>query len=275
MNNYRSALYLYLLVFVVPPVVQAKETIVGLCPDGSAFIVRRTEDIPCSRAKLVEPSEMPPMRPELLPRPFPWLVDQQARNPNNPYNLIEAAEAVRDMHSDEVRTSPERTQATPEPPPPTGLAASNGPALPPDELEALVELVELRQDIAPALIRAEDAIGRGRMEVRFAYSHSLEGVMLEWLGRDRSQSRVAIFAARALEAGEFYPSFFFLQDAEGFRPDPATPSEVGFLLGAGGPLELGAIRLGYVVLPARFQPERPIECWWNDRRVEATLDPGA
>ena len=38
-------------------------------------------------------------------------------------------------------------------------------------------------------------------------------------------------------------------------------------------MESGAHRLGYVVLPGGFRPERPMELWWNDRRIEATLNP--
>jgi hypothetical protein len=260
-----------------PVEVQAGGSIAGVCPDGSAFVVRQKADIPCDRARLVEPSAVPPLRPELLPRPYPWMVDQEARNPNNPYNLLDAAEAVRALHSGESKEEATKGSSEAGSGPverarrPT--SSRSGPALASDEIEALVELVDLRQDVAPATLRAEDAIGRGRMEVRFAYSNALESTVLRWLGRGHTQARVVIFSVRALEAGEFYPSLFFLQDAEGFRPDPERTEEVGFLIGSAGSLDPGAIRLGYVILPGRFSPVRPIELWWNDRRIEAVLSP--
>jgi hypothetical protein len=284
---------LLFVALVLPRAAHGDPSIAGICPDGSVFVVHSPRDIPCSRAKLVEPSSIPPLRPELLPQPYPWLVDQQARNPNNPYNLLEAAEKIRS-----ARTSAESAGATegaaPEstappraahsappsrasssvPPEPqrTGAAA---PVLIPEEIEALVELVELRQQLAPARLRAEDALGNGRMEVSFAYSRALEERVLSWLGEGRGGGRVILFAVRALEAGEFHPSFFFLQQAQGFRPDPEMVEQVGLLLGDPGPLDTGATRLGYVVLPGRFMLEQPLELWWNDRRVEATLEPSA
>ena len=88
------------------------DSVAGLCPDGSAFIVRRRADAPCDRAKFVDdPSDMPPLRPELLPRPYTWQLDHQARDPNNPYNLLDQAEQVR---------------AAQDPPP--GEAAPSGPS---------------------------------------------------------------------------------------------------------------------------------------------------
>ncbi len=273
MRAIRLLLPLLICAVAFPTGVPARESISGVCPDGSVFIVHRKADIPCARAKLAEPSDIPPLRPELLPRPYPWIVDQEARNPNNPYNLLEAAEAVRALHSGEAKTESNEAGSAPVKAASRPAPSSRGPALAADELEALLELVDLRQDVAPATLRAEDAIGRGRMEVRFAYSHSLERSVLRWFGQDPTQSRVVIFSVRALEAGEFYPSFFFLQDAEGFRPDPAESEEVGFYIGSAGSLDPGEIRLGYAILPGRFSPDRPIELWWNDRRIEATLSP--
>ena len=246
-------------------------SIAGVCPDGSAFIVHQKAQIPCLRAKLVEPSALPPLRPEYLPKPYPWMVDQKARNPNNPYNLIDAAEAIRAARSGEApKPSPEGAPST-EAAPPGPRPAATGPALPPEELEALVELIELRQEEAPALLRAEDALGRGRIEVRFAYSRAFEGRVLEWLARGAGEARVLIFSVRAIEGAEFHGNLFFLQAARGFRPDPSAPDELGFLVGRLGPLEPGRFLVGYVVLPASFDPAQPMELWWNDRRIESRL----
>ncbi len=258
-----AAVFLGFCLLALPAPLLAASSIAGVCPDGSVFIVRKKADIPCRRARLVEPSEIPPLRPELLPRPYPWMVDQEARNPNNPYNLLEAAEAVRALHGG--------SDSAAEAPPPSHAVVPL--RLPAEEVEALIELVDLRQSVVPATLRAEDALGRGRLEVQFAYSRAFETHALDWLDAQPAQGSVVLFAVRALEAGEFYPSFFFLQHSEGFRPDPGQAREVGFLVGSSGPLEPGAIRVGYVVLPGRFRPSEPMELWWNDRRVEATLEP--
>ncbi len=74
----------------------AAEGLTGVCPDGSMFIVQQRASVPCKNARFVDdPSKTPPIRPELLPHPYTWQVDQEARNPNNPYQLLEAAEKIR------------------------------------------------------------------------------------------------------------------------------------------------------------------------------------
>jgi len=72
----------------------AAETISGVCPDGSIFIVQRRSAVPCVEAKQVDPTDIPPLNPELLPRPYGWSQFQQRQNPNNPYNVVDAAPSV-------------------------------------------------------------------------------------------------------------------------------------------------------------------------------------
>ena len=71
--------------------------ITGVCPDGSVFVVRRAADVPCREAKRVEPSQVPPLRPENLPRAYLWEVLRQKIDENNPYNLVDRAEKVRTL----------------------------------------------------------------------------------------------------------------------------------------------------------------------------------
>ena len=59
-----------------------------------------------------------------------------------------------------------------------------------------------------------------------------------------------------------------------YRPDPESPQEIGFIVGDPGELEAGYLTLGYMVLPARFDPSGALEIWWNDRSVVAVLQPG-
>ncbi len=73
----------------------AHASLVGICPDGSMFIVQRSESIPCREAKIIEPDEVPPVRSEFLPRPYAWEVFNRRKDPNNPYNLVDAARRVR------------------------------------------------------------------------------------------------------------------------------------------------------------------------------------
>ena len=40
---------------------------------------------------------MPPIRPRYLPTPYTWKVYNEAQDPNNPYNLIDAAREVREL----------------------------------------------------------------------------------------------------------------------------------------------------------------------------------
>src|SRR5688572_2916907 len=70
------------------------ESIAGLCPDGSAFVVARREDAPCRDPKFIDASDMPPLRPQYIPRERAWQLNRQARDENNPYNLVDRREGV-------------------------------------------------------------------------------------------------------------------------------------------------------------------------------------
>src|SRR5262245_20503602 len=67
----------------------AAAAISGVCPDGSIFIVQSSDAIPCREAKRVAPQDLPPLQPELLPRPYGWERFNRLADPNNPYNLVE------------------------------------------------------------------------------------------------------------------------------------------------------------------------------------------
>src|SRR5881397_3359186 len=67
----------------------AAAAISGVCPDGSIFIVQSPDAIPCREAKRVDPQDLPPLQPELLPRPYGWERFNRLADPNNPYNLVD------------------------------------------------------------------------------------------------------------------------------------------------------------------------------------------
>ncbi len=248
-------------------------SLAGVCPDGSAFIVHKREDVPCSRAKLVPPSELPPLRPELLPRPYNWHVDHEARNPHNPYNLIDAAQKIRAHRAGTTGPGTRRpstvphTQSSPTRAPAQGPRISLGEA----DLRDLLRLVELRQHVAPAKLTVEDIQGRAQLELLVAHSPAFEARILEQLGESTAERRVLVFTAHSAVGSEFHPNFFVVQGTLTFRPEPTHPREVGFLLGAPGPLAHGTPVLGYLVIPARFDPQQPLDIWWNDRSFNAVL----
>lgn len=278
-----------LLAFAAP-FAAADSTLSGVCPDGSFFIVQSRSAVPCANPRFVDADEMPPLRPHLLPRPYAWYVDQEARNPNNPYNLVEAAEKIRAARQGQKAGSAgEQTQAAraPEPAPAQNataqpLTARPEPAAPvallelaDDELRDLVRLIGLRQMDSPAQLSISDARGDARMRIQLAYSASFESYALGALGRDPAASHVIVFAALAESDTDFQPNFFVVQSGRTFRPDPTSPSELGFLLGAPGKLPAGELAVGYLIVPATFDPHAAMELFWNDRSVETVLAPAA
>ena len=57
--------------------------------------MQHERQIPCSRSKQVEPGEVPPVRPDYLPKPHTWEVWAEQNDPNNPYNVVDQARQVR------------------------------------------------------------------------------------------------------------------------------------------------------------------------------------
>ena len=105
-----AALLLCTLASVLAP---AAGAISGVCPDGSMFIVQHESQIPCKRAKVVEPDEIPPIKPEYLPTPYTWQVYNETNDPNNPYNLIDAAREVRALRDAAATRAQAGTGGTP------------------------------------------------------------------------------------------------------------------------------------------------------------------
>ena len=170
-------------------------SITGVCPDGSVFVVRNPASIPCSHARRVEPHQVPPMRPENLPRSYLWDVYREKQNENNPYNLVDRADKVRgalakggsapppETMTPDDRGAPESEATLPQvaSAPPVASAAPPPPAAPPKpelgltdgELRDLFYLVELSQEQAPATF-ATEAGGQESLRVSFAHSQAFE-----------------------------------------------------------------------------------------------------
>lgn len=264
----------------------AAESIVGVCPDGSIFIVQRPQDVPCAEAKRVEPGEVPPIRPLYLPRPYAWEVFQAKENPNNPYNLVDKARAVRQSGlAPEAAPAPrpEARQAQPAPLPRVASAPLPRPARPEPrrldlalsekETRDLALIVELSQERAPATLSRQE--GEGELVLRLAHSRAFEarlraaaaaaGLLLA--------GPVLLFSAEAAAPARFHANLTFAQSHTAFHPEREDPAQFGLMEGGLGELASGDRVLGYVVLPAEVDPSQPLDIYWNDRRLVTTLRP--
>ena len=266
-------------------------SVTGVCPDGSMFIVQRAELVPCRDAKAVDPSGVPPMKPEYLPRPYGWEVFFRKNDPNNPYNLIEGQPVAppAPVHRTEGnRNDPgiSREQAVNEPPLPEGSDGRNASApvarvearaggaaldLVDEEAADLAMIVELSQRRAPASFADDGTQGR----VQLARSLAFEARMREHLRGNghASSGPVVLFVADADSRGAFYGNLTFVQNGMAFHPSSDDPDQLGVIRGRLGPLEDGGSVLGYVVLPERLDPSHPIDIYWNDRQLTATFQP--
>jgi len=261
-------------------------SITGVCPDGSVFVVRNPASIPCSAARRVEPHQVPPMRPENLPRSYLWDVYREKQNENNPYNLVDRANKVRDalakggsaplpeamtQHDGgepgagatlpQVASAPPITAAAP-PPAKSELGLTDG------ELRDLFYLVELSQEQVPATF-ATEAGGQESLRVSFAHSQAFEA-------RVRSatsvEGRVVLWSVQPKQRESFRPNFTFVQGQTAFRPQAANARELGVLVGRFGELDRDDLVLGYAVLPATIDLARPVDLYWNDRRLAVTFE---
>jgi hypothetical protein len=261
----------------------AASAVTGLCPDGSVFVVRRAADVPCSGAKRVESSRVPPMRPENLPRAYLWDVHRQKVDPNNPYNLVDRAEQVRSSGLGEG-LAPEAgvpgAAVAPEPAsqvaaaPPTA-APVQGPrpsdlALTDGELRDLFYLVELSQKRAPATFLRAGPGGDDSLRVSLAHSQAFEDRLRSAGG---AEGPVLLFSVQSKAAQRFLPNFTFVQQHLTYSPRRDDPSQLGLLSGGTGDLAADDLVLGYLVLPAAIDLGRPLDVYWDDHQIGATLRP--
>jgi hypothetical protein len=261
-------------------------SISGVCPDGSIYIVQRPELIPCASSKQVEPTELPPLRGEYLPRPYGWELHQKRQDQNNPYNLVDLAPSVRRDGEDANAIAEPIREAASEIPA-TGVAhAQSDPVssaslpsaallpVPPrfatEESSDLLQIVELAQESAPAHFPAEaDGVA-----LSFARSPAFEAVLSERGASPRGP--VVLFAAQAAsDSGSFRGQLTFVQGHRAFYPDPSDAAQLGVVSGTLGEISPGRPLLGYVVLPPDYDPSQEMEIFWHDRQLHATLSPAS
>jgi hypothetical protein len=244
------------------------------------FIVKQEADIPCPRAKLVEPNAMPPIRPTHLPRPYQWEVFQAEQDPNNPYNLVGETGTVPDATAkDGAETAETRPESAPEtahaavaPPVGAALPATPAPAGPvplrlsAEETRDLALIVELTQKRRPAGFDDGNAGGAPALSVRLAHSPAFETRLREHFG-GAPLGPALLFLAAAAGEGVFHPNFTFVQEHLAFSPERDDPRAYGVLEGEVGALGPGERVLGYVVLPEPVDLSAPMDVYWNDRRI--------
>ncbi|HEX9814246.1 MAG TPA: hypothetical protein VGB31_04770 [Myxococcota bacterium] len=282
---------LVLVVAGVSVASSASASVTGVCPDGSMFIVQRVESVPCRDAKEVDPSDVPPMKPQYLPRPYGWEVFYRKNDPNNPYNLIqeqppETPDPVHRTQDDQndPRLSFEQPVTETWVPERSDFQSGSAPVARSEEpmagaalefvdteIEDLAMIVELSQRRAPAFFTDDGSQGR----VRFARSLAFEARIREHLAGNghAGQGPVVLFIADADSEGSFYGNLTFVQNGVAFHPSNDDPYQLGVIRGRLGPLENGSSVLGYVVLPERLDPSYPMDVYWNDRQLTATFQP--
>ncbi len=263
-------------------------SITGVCPDGSVFVVRNPASIPCRQARRVEPHEVPPMRPENLPRSYLWDVYREKQNENNPYNLVDRAEKVRQgLGKGGPAPSHEATQPGAEPetgagaalpevasaPPNRAAAVPSAPAKPQldltdGELRDLFYLVELSQEQVPATF-ATQANGAEALRVSFAHSQAFETRVKSATSVD---GRVVLWSVQPRQRDRFHPNFTFVQGQTSFHPQAADPRHFGVLVGRIGAVDKDDLVLGYAVLPGTIDLARPVDLYWDDRRLAVTFE---
>ena len=241
----------------------ADASITGVCPDGSMFIVKKEADIPCQRAKRVEPHDMPPIRPAYLPRPHAWQVFQSQQDPNNPYNLVDRARAVREA----AQPQPPQEHRAALPSVSAPLAPAKPPTLDDAELRDLALIVGLSQDSLPARFERGP---QGALNIDLAHSRAFEARLHDHFA-GRSLGPVVVFSVSANAPGTFHANFTFVQGHVAFHPEPHDPHQRGILTGALGDLAAGERVLGYAVLPEGIDLSRPTDVYWNDRRISVAL----
>jgi len=258
-------------------------SITGVCPDGSIFIVQRAVSIPCRGAKAVDPIDLPPLRPEFLPRPYGWDVFNRRNDPNNPYNLIRSAPidepvAVRKQHpkavqpDERVATRTEFvTESTPPAPTPAASPRATPLGLARGEIRDLVMIVDLSQQRAPATLTSHDSGGRLQLALSPAFESRLYERFAE--GGRSTSGKVVLFSADTQQAGSFYGNLTFVQGHIAYQPDSSNPFQLGLVQGSMGELAVDQPVVGYVVLPEHMDVSQPIDIYWNDLQTTATLTP--
>lgn len=250
-------------------------SVTGVCPDGSIYIVQHASQIPCKRSKQVEPGDVPPVRPDYLPKPYTWKIWAEQNDPNNPYNVVDQANQVRAMSgAGNAGAAPGAAASSALAPAEAAPARNVEPldlGLGEQDLADLFAIVELSQERAPARFERETAGGEGVSKVAFARSRAFEERLLAaWRARGGlAGDQILLFTARSNRPQEFWPNFTFVQQHISFQPDASSDRQLGVLQGHLGQLAEGEVVLGYIVMPKSVDLAAQLEIYWDDRHTSA------
>jgi len=148
-------------------------------------------------------------------------------------------------------------------------------ALAEQDVQDLASIVELMQQRAPATVVKREHLDARPTVLSLARSPAFEERVRDALARRGTPAGgpVVLFSAVAGNRDAFYGNLTFVQGHVAFHPDTDDPAQFGVLdgrLGDQGPADRV---LGYAVLPANVDVARPLDIYWDDRQVTATLHP--
>jgi hypothetical protein len=107
--------------------------------------------------------------------------------------------------------------------------------------------------------------------VSFAWSQAFEDRVHS--ASAATNGKPLLFSVQAAAPSTFQPNFTFVQGPVAFTPKRDDASQFGVLQGHAGSLAARDLALGYVVLPSGLDLARPIDVYWDDRRLAATFRP--
>ena len=129
------------------------------------------------------------------------------------------------------------------------------------------------QEQSPATVQRPATDGGPGARVQLARSRAFE----QWLATELASrgvptdGAIVLVRAEAESLDRFHGNLTFVQGHVAFHPDTSAPSQFGVLDGALGTLASDAPVLAYTVLPAHIDVTKPVDIYWNDRRITATL----
>jgi hypothetical protein len=229
--------------------------IVASCADGSVVIAKKWKDVHCMGALVVAPGNVPP----LGTRPgHPSPASQASRSQQ---------EAARERDLEAQITSALAARI------PSIASVREGSTLTEPQRRRLARLIEDTQKVAAAAV--ERAVpGLPPLRMRLAHLPSFEERLRPSSSASASNvsGPILVFSLDPTARGLEGPPPSFAQGGITFRPDVNNLRELGWI-GDGGAVDPTATRLGYVGLPAGFDPSRPLVLLWGDAVSAAWLAP--
>ena len=215
-------------------------SLLATCADGSVVVARQWKDVRCEGAMPVEPDALA-------------LGVHHSRQPDQ-RALRRAHEAVRERDLDEQLAAVVRERR-----------ASAVLRLAPAERWRLARRIAAGEGV---FTLAREIEGAGRVHARVVYSPEIEARVREQAARPPA-GPIVVFSLEPAAALPRAGLPAFAQGGVTVRPRLADPGRMGWLSTAVG--DPRAPLLGWVALPAGFDPARPMALFWGDAVSAARL----